>query len=282
MKNHYIPQTYLRRWTADEDGKLCQHMCIRGRIVAKRVHPAETGYAVDLYTLASLPPDRRHFVEEVLFKRVDQDAANGLDLFLADDIDAGVTAAKITGWSRFLMSLLHRQPAKIESLKAAARENFESILPDMRAGWGDHPEHETMTFDEYIRENSDTLAATSFANVLSKVCNSENIGQHMNNMFKSVATIDGQKRFLTCDNPLTLFRPLDDDGAYILLPISPKKIFIAANRQAIVDRLFERLRDDDLVEQLNEAAISNAILYVYDTYEDQTGLVSRYFARSAG
>ena len=58
MHNHYIPQTYLRRWAAD-DGKLCQHMCIRGRIVAKRVFPVETGYSVDLYTLPDLPPDKR-------------------------------------------------------------------------------------------------------------------------------------------------------------------------------------------------------------------------------
>ena len=39
------------------------------------------------------------------------------------------------------------------------------------------------------------------------------------------------------------------------------------------------IRDGDLADQLNEAAASNAILYVYDTYEDQTGLVNRYFAR---
>ena len=279
MKNHYIPRTYLRRWAADEDGKLCQHTCIRGRIMAKRVYPAETGYAVDLYTLADLPPENRHFVEDVLFKRVDQDAANGLDLFLANDIDAGVNAAKITGWSRFLMSLLHRQPAKIESLKVAAQGKFESVIPEMRAGWGQHPEHETMTFDEYLERNAASLNAIMFANVLAKICNSENIGQHMNNMIKSVATIQGSKRFLTCDNPLTLLRPLGDDGAYILLPISPKKIFIAANGQGIVDRLVQRLRDENLVEQLNEAAISNAILYVYDTYEDQTGLVSRYFTQ---
>ena len=278
MHNHYIPQTYLRRWAAD-DGKLCQHMCIRGRIVAKRVFPVETGYSVDLYTLPDLPPDKRHFVEHVLFKRVDQDAANGLDLFLGDDINAGVSAEKITGWSRFLMSLLHRQPTIIASLKEAARVEFEGVIPAMRAGWGDHPEHETMTFNEYLEQNRAALAATSFANVLAKICNSANIGQHMNNMIKSVATLDGAKRFLTCDNPLTLFRPLSDDGAYILLPISPKKIFIAANNQGIVDRLFERLRDEDLVEQLNEAAISNAYQFVYDTHEDQTGLVRQYFKR---
>jgi hypothetical protein len=279
LKNHYIPKTYLRRWAAREDGKICQHRCINGRIVAKRVYPAETGYAADLYTLADLPPHKRHFVEEVLFKRVDQDAANGLDLFLADDINVGVNAAIISGWSRFLMSLLHRQPAKIEGLKVAAQEKFRSYIPDLRAGWGQHPEHESMTFDEYIENNGPALNAISFANVLAKICNSENIGRHMNNMIKSVATIQDSKRFLTCDNPLTLFRPLSDAGAYILLPISPKKIFIAANGQEIVDRLFERLRDDNLVEQLNEAAISNAILYVYDTYEDQTGLVRRYFTK---
>ena len=109
---------------------------------------------------------------------------------------------------------------------------------------------------------------------------SENIGQHMLDMEKSVVTIaNSPRRFLTSDNPLTLFRPLDDPGAYILLPISPRRIFVAANRPEIVDRLYARIRDEDLIEQLNEAAISNAHLYVYDTNEDQTGLIDRHLKR---
>jgi hypothetical protein len=277
VKNHYIPKTYLRRWTAD-DGKLCQHIRTPdGRIAARRVYPAETGYAVDLYTLSDLPEEHRHFVETVLFKRVDQDAATGLDLYLSNDINAGVTAEKISGWSRFLMSLLHRQPAKIASLKAMAQERFEAIIPEMRAEWGQHPERETTTFDEYIEQGGAAISATLFANVLAMICNSANIGQHMNNMVKSVVTIEEPKHFLTCDNPIKLFTPLEGDEAHILLPISPRKLFVAANHQDIVDRLFDRLRHDDMVEQLNEDTIRKAYLYVYDTHEDETGLVAHHF-----
>lgn len=275
MKNHYIPQTYLRRWAAD-DGKLCQHQKIRDRVVAKRLYPSQTGFARDIYTVPDLPHDKRHFVETVLFKRVDQDAANGLDNFLADDIDAGMNADIATGWSRFLMSLLHRHPAKIESLKLAARQKFEEILPTMRNEWDFS---DGLTFDEYISKNGAAIRATLFVNVLQKICNSANIGQHMNNMFKNVVTIHDDKRFITCDNPLILFRPLEGRDAYVILPISPKKLFIATNREETTAALFRRLKDEDLVQQLNEDAISNAYQYVYDTYEDESGIVRRYIGQ---
>lgn len=133
------------------------------------------------------------------------------------------------------------------------------------------------TFDEYIAEKGAAISATLFVNVLAKLCNSANIGQHMNNMRKSVVTIQDDKRFLTSDNPLIVLRPLDDPSSYVLLPISPKKMFIATNTEEVTDILFRRMMKEDLVEQLNQAAISNAYRYVYDTHEDQTGLVERYF-----
>jgi hypothetical protein len=277
MKNHYIPQTYLRRWAAD-DGKLCQHQKIRGHVIYTRLYPSQTGFIHDIYTVPELADADQHYVEDVLMRRVDQDAANGLDIYLSDDINAGMDETAATGWSRFLMSLLHRHPAKVAHLKVLAHERYEETLPAMRNEWDFR---DGQTFDEYIAEKGAAISATLFVNVLAKICNSANIGQHMNNMRKSVITIQDDKRFLTCDNPLILFRPLDDPGAYVMLPISPKKMFIATNTEEVTDILFDRMLKEDLVEQLNQSAISNAYRYVYDTHEDQSGLVEKYFQPGA-
>lgn len=102
MKNHYIPQTYLRRWAAD-DGKLCQHQKIRGHVVRTRLYPSQTGFIHDIYTVPELDAEDQHYVEDVLMRRVDQDAANGLDIYLSNDIDAGMDETAATGWSRFLI-----------------------------------------------------------------------------------------------------------------------------------------------------------------------------------
>lgn len=109
-KNHFVPQGYLRQW-AGQDERLCEFSKPHHKVVPKRRHPAETGYQIDLYTISSAPEGERDKIEKRFMQRVDTDAAEAISYFRED---VNLPDRLRSGWSRFLMSLMQRDPEKVD------------------------------------------------------------------------------------------------------------------------------------------------------------------------
>jgi hypothetical protein len=253
---------------------LCEYQRFKPGIVAKRVYPTQTGWSHDLYWVEGLPAHLKNYLEEVLFFRVDQDAANGLDALHAGKLPD--TPALATSWSRFLMSLLHRQPAKIARYWSMAIERFDASIEDYRPEYEKIP-NSLQPFDEYIVQERDVYIANLFVRVLQNAVDSANIGEHLNNMHKGVISINDSRRFMTSDDPLHMPMGLSHADAYLTIPIGPKKLFVAANKLENVEKISNKLRTDDhLLDQMNADVVARARQFAYGVCDNHVPLVDQF------
>ncbi len=270
-KHHYIPKCYLKAWTG-ADRLLCEYRNCHGRIVVKRRHPAETGWEDGLYSIRDLPPEYADVVEEKLFLKVDQDASNALAaLRQGDDLDAQL----VEGWARFLMSLLQRHPGRIDFLRQRVLEQFEEINAKSRASMDD-----VEGYDAFVRLNSANLLGQMFAYTVEAACNLEEIGRILVNMHTMVVVYnDARHRLLTSDNPLFLSEGLHEDKAFIMLPLSPRVLFIAANTRAVLDEIRRDVAPEQQIEVINRHVVRRAHKYVYGLCENQLDFVVEHFGK---
>ena len=112
-KHHYIPVFYLKRWAdKDGDGRLCVYSRPYDRVKANRKHPDATGYEDDLNAIRGADAETEGHLEGRFFLRADNDAARALDILetgRGDLMDARLRSA----WSRFMTTLLHRNPERV-------------------------------------------------------------------------------------------------------------------------------------------------------------------------
>lgn len=123
MKHHYIPQFYLRPWLGP-DHKLQEFRRGHGgRIQVGRYGTKVTGYADDLYTLPGVTGETKHNVERYFMSSVDNAAVRAGDMMLEDRLPADPDTRH--SWSRFLLSLVFRNPAEVAKFK---RQHMENLL----------------------------------------------------------------------------------------------------------------------------------------------------------
>jgi len=67
------------------------------------------------------------------------------------------------------------------------------------------------------------------------------------------------------------------DKSHIVVPISPTKLFIAANNKNTIEGL-RRIDAGKLVAQCNDRIVRQAVKYAYDNSTDQLTFISRRLA----
>lgn len=276
-KHHYVPKCYLKSWTG-ADGLLCEYRRPHEMVVARRKHPSETGWIDKLYTVDSLQGGRSDAIETEFFLRVDQGASNALDLLLNNRTD--LNAEQHSDWTRFLMSLLHRHPAKIAELWKAALDRFQADMD----GFSDLYEArrkptDPATFEEFKALEGDKLVGGIFAGAIRRICNSQRIGTHINGMMSHVITLESNNRFLTSDRPLLLTGGLEDPDTALLMPIAPRKLFVATNGPHMSKALHDGLASGVVLHNINLSVVRQAYRYVYAICENDLPFVEANLGR---
>ena len=119
-KHHYVPVCYLKRWTTPADRRLCEHKLVPGRGVRpRRTAPGGTGYEVDLYRIHGVPADVAQNFERRFMSLVDTDASRALEKIIAGTNDW--TSRLRSGWTRFILSLLFRNPEAVATVKRTGK-----------------------------------------------------------------------------------------------------------------------------------------------------------------
>ena len=137
-KHHYIPVFYLKQW-AGGDKSLCEFSKPYDRVKGRRIHPDGTGYVHGLNTIPGVPLHDAQYLENVFFKFTDNFAAIALRALLSNP-PWHFTPEIRSAWSRFLMSLIVRNPESVGKHRAAAEAVFKSMLPKMEA---EYPKYRT-------------------------------------------------------------------------------------------------------------------------------------------
>ena len=121
QKHHFIPEFYLKQWGNPGDNGCLVEFCRRYKDVeARPTFAGGTGYVRGLYSFNDLDIEVRNLIENEFLKQADDKAALALQHLVVHNVDLKIDLKN--AWSRFIMTLLFRNPEAIERLKKKVAE----------------------------------------------------------------------------------------------------------------------------------------------------------------
>jgi len=273
QKHHYIPVFYLKQW-AGQDGRVCEFSRpyeikadrpIPDTIPVKprRTHPDGTGFIPDLYTFASLNPELANFLEGKFLRQADNRAAIVLRRTLKHDLDFDEPTR--CNWSRFVMTLFHRTPEGLDLIRQRLEQHLPRFVEDIRERYAElrrniDPENVADFISKWGTAESDEISLC----VLHHVMDSEPVGTLLNRMVWAVITFDDRHHpLLTGDRPIILYGGLSHPQGRLLIPLSPRTIFVAANDQDLIQKTNNDSQSSGLAQRINSKIARQAQKYVY-------------------
>jgi hypothetical protein len=270
--HHFIPAFFLQQWVGPS-GKLIEYSIKHHKLIAKAVGPRATGYAFDLYAFPELPGEQSQFIEQKFFDYTDRMASDALELLLADAPPEAWTVEVRSAWSRFVVALHLRHPDAMPELRAAAQSVWEG------SGVASQEQYEIIrkpedppTFDEWLATHDPLAGVKMRVNLIVKTFDNDILGTHMNNMLWTVLDLSkAENSFLMSDRIVVFYNLRQGDG-YVSLPISPTKLFVAANDPATFE-VFRGMKQTEIARNGNKYAVSRARKYVWAQDEKQTRFI---------
>lgn len=265
IKHHYLPEFYLRRWIGS-DGKLTEFRRPHRNLVERRKHPAETGFERELYSIKTRDDAAaRQELETGFLRKVDNDAAQAL-LYLEQERGEPPPERLRDGWIRFVMSLLHRSPARVAKMRRRITEHEVEVLANMKRRWSSvRGPSDPASYEDYVASpEAKTLVEENLAKLLADMMDSEMIGNALAQMHWGFARL-GTQRFglMTSDDPVMLSNGIGTSNGFVALPTSPSSFFIAANRLEVIEafrsqtnRALELAFNDAVVRQAHHLVIA--------------------------
>jgi Protein of unknown function (DUF4238) len=268
-KHHYKPVFFLSRW-AGKDGQLCEMKLINDKVVARRRHPAGTGYIKDLYRIDRVPEEKSQDLETNFMSPLDNDAAAALDKIASDQpLDAGDRIA----WARFMLSLLFRHRESVETIKAHMAEMWSEGTDALELEWAARRgPNDPKTFAEAAATREPAAAAISAANTMVDIiANSRAVPDIAGMHWARIDLSASELPMLTSDRPL-VFIALENPKAYVAQPIGPYDLFVATRD----DRFLKTLAGGDptaIARQMNKDVVSMARQFVWGVDDAQREFV---------
>jgi hypothetical protein len=289
QKHHYLPVFYLKRW-AGRDRRLCEYSRPWNVVKPRMTSPSGTGYERDLYTIDGLPPETSQLLERRFMKAVDQGASDTLDKLLDGSDLSILNVDQKSAWSRFIMSLIQRNPEKISWITRAVTEHYDQRLAEVEATYDAlHRSNDPPTFGEYKARMNPNARAMLKAKLLQTIVDLPTVGRAINEMIWGVATLnDLRPRFLTSDRPVVMTNGIGFEMSHIIMPISPRMLFVAVNTPSKLECLRQALREGTLLDHVNHTVAAQAQRFVYfcddsqlPFIEDRLGLYPAQFIAPA-
>lgn len=269
QKHHYVPVFYQKPW-ASADGRLCEFSRPYKEVKPRLTHPDGTGYVRGLYTFDALAPDAADFIERQFFLLADGQAALAHQRLLERDVNFGVEL-KIA-WARFMMTLFHRAPEAMQRLFATISERFPGELASLVADLKKKGEDVSL---ETVRAQITPARFQELSlRVMHRVMDSEMVGTALIRMYWAVIEFHNYRYpLLTSDRPIVMTNGLNKLDAHLVMPISPTKLFVAANDPEVVLKI--NSLDMKLTEVMNDQVVRQARKYVYGTDDSQLRFVEK-------
>jgi hypothetical protein len=270
-KHHYLPVFYLKHWKGD-DGRVCEFSRPYKEIKPRRCAPTDTGFIRGLYLFPYLPPAISNFLEDKFFRRTDDRAAPLLTRLLNDDVEFDSDAR--TGWARFVMTLMHRTPEGLERIRTNVFQSIPAELEKLRATYAANRQPgDPDTFEELQRD----LVAKEYQEitiqVVTKLMNSELIGTQLINMQWAVKRLKPPDfSLLTSDRPLIMSDGIGHESGFIMMPISPDRVFIMANNVKTITTID---REPNFAARVNDFVAKQAHKFVYGNDDTQLRFVAK-------
>ncbi len=272
--HHFIPAFYLKQWAPPlPNGKLIEYTRKGGKLIPKPIAPGSTGFERDLYAFPELTPDAAQFLEQTFFQYADQKASDALDNHLGIQ-SLPWTSELVSAWSRFIIAVRLRHPDAMPELRAAAAAIWTASGVDCQTRYeASRQPTDPPTFDEYLALRDPLLQTKMRVNMVIKAFDNEEVGVHINQMRYAVVDVSAAPfRLLTSDRPVEMFKIKEPNGV-LSIPLSPTKVFVAANDEATFDKL-RGATPERLVRDINSFVVSRARRFVWAQDESQERFIS--------
>ena len=278
IDHHYVPRFYLKRW-AGPTGLVVEYSRPHRELVVHSKTPKATGFQKHLYTLVGLPTGKQSVLEDVVLKQIDQIASDALDFMIGNSTGGEDIPPKLRdGWSRFLMSLMHRGPTKLAALKTKSLAYLAEQLPRLERDYPNFKEpSDPNDFAQMAAILKRDMTEVTWAKLFESLMDNPTVGSFLNAMHWSIATVGNpEHHLLTSDHPLVMTNGIEHVEGYVIVPIGPSQIFIAVNSEAMA-REFAKTDPYYLVPKLNDTMVKQAVSFVYDTDDRQKRFIANRF-----
>jgi Protein of unknown function (DUF4238) len=275
QKNHYIPVFYLRQWMGGDE-RVCEFSKPYDRVKPRRTHPDGTGYVRGLNTIPGLPPHEAQYLEDVFFKIADEAAARALRMLLTPQ-PWNMSVDDKSGWSRFLMSLVHRHPESVERHRVITEALFKEAFPRIEADYATRRKStDPPTYAQFAALNSPNPVGRIQVRLLQRVIDSDLTGQGLNSLRWIVLHDPHPKHlFLTSDRPVVMTNGLNKPDSQLLIPISPFHVFVATNNVETENSVRKIWNERQLIPQVNERVANQSRKYVWGMSDAQLSFIAR-------
>jgi hypothetical protein len=280
QKHHYIPIFYLNQW-AGSDGRLIEYCRRYQGIVPRPTYPDGTGYVRGLYTIPDVPPDQAEVIETKLMSSVDNWASKALERMLQDGDSVGrLEEHEALGWCQFLYSLIVRNPEHLELIRQKLGELRPDVLEGLRGRYDQiRKAGDPETFEQYKENFARAPITVPPPRVLPNLINSRRVVKAIASMKWATHTVrSAEHSLLTSDRPVIVTNGLIKPDAHIVIPMSPRRLFIAAKEDEVLLRITS-LSSDELVEIANNKVAEQASKYVYGVDDRQIRFVANRLGR---
>jgi uncharacterized protein DUF4238 len=280
-KHHYVPVCYLKQWANTDDRRLCEHKLIPGDygVKPRRTSPDGTGYQVDLYRVDGVPDAVAQDFEKRFMHLVDTDASRALEKIIAGETDNWSGDLR-SGWTRFILSLLFRNPEAVAIIKGHIVEMWDEGIKALQADYAARrrasaPE----SFEDFLAKHEPNAAQIGAANFLADVIDNAQVGKTVFEMkWSRIDLSKSRYQLLTSDRPIDMPLGLADSKAYISFPVSPRVLFVAAHNHNMADAL-RRANPTEIVRKNNQRVIEQARKFVWGSTDSQLTFIQKHFGK---
>ena len=271
QKHHYLPVFYLKGWAVNADGRLCEFNREHRTVKPRRTHPDGTGYFRGLYTVNGLAAGQENIVENEFLRLVDTAASQALVEMLEGQQRIEPSEMK-TAWSRFMMSLLVRNPEALLEMQQQLHDKVRSLYsqtlrPDEPGNFEGH-------LGAYGASELNRLPKS----LLVDLVQDSKVARAWTEMVWSILRLTNLKNeLLTSDRPVVM-NVLPIAEAHVCIPVGPSELFFAsATKEG--HRQLSAVPPTLVANTMNDAVTKQAFKFVYARTDKQCRFVDNRLGR---
>jgi hypothetical protein len=275
-KHHYIPVLYLTQWAPNGRFKEFTRPPGRPRVESRPTGPRGTGYERGLYRLHSpaIPEDLAEQVERKFMGTVDRLAKDALDILL-NNTNVKWNDKTRSAWARFVNGLIFRVPERVASARKFLQEFWQADFDGRKARYDAQKRPGDPEYVDYIPEavNRETLE------FLMIQIDDKRIGTLLGRMrWRTLDVTPVGRSLFTSDRPVIMSNGLGYDHSYLLLPLSPNRLFLATNTQAMEHYFANSLTRRELVKKCNRHVVRRAQKYAWNVDDSELEFVRKHLS----